>query len=120
MEDFKKIEDLIDHAKEYVHIRIDEAKLTTAEKTSKVIAMLIAGTTVTMIFWFSLLFLSIAAAFILGRWLSDVALGFLIISAGCLLLGVIVWAAKGKLIRLPVMNAIIQQLFKTEDHNEKN
>jgi hypothetical protein len=43
MEEFIKIETLIDHAKEYVNTRVDEIKLAVADKASDVIARLIVG-----------------------------------------------------------------------------
>jgi hypothetical protein len=35
MEELKKVEDLIDHARDYVNTRVDEVKLAMAEKSSK-------------------------------------------------------------------------------------
>ena len=43
---FTKAEELADTAKEYVNARIESAKLSVAEKTSAVIANLVAGLTV--------------------------------------------------------------------------
>ncbi|GGA94693.1 hypothetical protein [Puia dinghuensis] len=35
MEDFKKVENLVDHVKEYMHVRVDEARLGLAEREAK-------------------------------------------------------------------------------------
>jgi len=119
MEDFKKVEDLVDHVKEYVHVRVDEARLGLAERSSGVIATLIAGSVLTCIITLAFVFVFIAAALLLGRVLNDLALGFLIVAGFLALIGLIVWWGKRRLIRIPVMNAILDELFET-DNNEKN
>jgi putative superfamily III holin-X len=120
MEELKRFEDLFDHAKEYVNTRIDEAKLTTAEKVSGITALLIARSVVSVVFLFCLLFASVAAAYGLGAWLGKIWLGFLEVSAFYLVIGLFVWTAKGWLIRIPVMNAIIHQLFKNDTSDEND
>jgi hypothetical protein len=120
MEEFKKVEDLVDHAREYLNTRIDEAKLAVAEKTSRVIALLIARSVISVIFLLCLLFASVAAAYGLGAWLGKASLGFLLVAGFYFLLGVLVWAGKERMIRIPVMNAIIDQLFKNDLNHEKD
>lgn len=120
MEDFKKVENLVDHVKEYMHVRVDEARLGLAERSSGVIAFLIAGAAVTGVFALCFIFICIAAALLLGRVLDNLVLGFLIVATFLLLVGLIVWSARQRLIRLPVMNAILHQLFINEPDNEEN
>jgi hypothetical protein len=120
MEDFKKVENLADHVKEYMHVRVDEARLGLAERSSGVIGFLIAGAVVTGIFALCFIFICIAAALFLGRVLDDLILGFLIIATLQLLVGLIVWGARERLLRIPVMNAILDQLFLNEQDNEEN
>ena len=55
----------------------------------------------------------------LGQWLNNYWLGFLLVAGLYFLAGLIVWAAKERLIRIPVINAIIRQLFKN-DNDEKD
>lgn len=112
------ITELSDQAKEYVNTRIDVIKLNTAAKVSTVTSNIIAGTIVAVVFVFFLLFGGMAAGFALGDWLGKNSLGFLIVAAIYLLLGVITWLSKEKLLRIPVMNAIIQQLFNYEKDQE--
>ena len=119
MEEKKKVEDLFDHAREYVNIRVDEAKLSLAERSSAVLSMVIATTVVNIIFLLCLIFAGIAGAIAIGIWLKSYWLGFLLIAGVYLLVGLLVWAAKESLIRQPIMNAVIHQLFKNND-NETN
>ncbi len=118
MEEFIKIEELIDHTREYVNTRVDEAKLALAERSSAVIALVIARSVVSLVFLISLLLASAGASYALGIWLGKTWLGFLIMAAVYFLAGIIVWAARERLIRIPVMNGIIHQLFKNDNNDE--
>jgi len=120
MEDLKKMEDLFDHTREYIHVRLDEAKLAVAEKISAVLSLLIATTVVNVIFLLCLIFASAAGAFALGQWWGSYWLGFLSVAGFYFLLGLFIWAAKERLIRTPVMNAILRQLFNNNDSDEKD
>jgi hypothetical protein len=118
-EAFTKAEELADHVKEYVNTRVAIAKLDVAEKTSGVIANATAGVVVAVVLVLALIFGSIAGAYALGEWTGRMYWGFLIMAGFYLLAGVVVWNMRERLIRIPVMNAIIGQLFK-EDNDGKN
>jgi hypothetical protein len=119
-EEFKKMESLLDKAKEYVNTRIAQAKLSVAEKVSKLLAMMIAGIVAALVFFIFLLFGSIAAALAIGHKLDSSAFGFLIVAGTWLLLGIIIWRAKNILIRIPIMNAIIHNLFSNDQEHEED
>jgi len=115
---FEKIEELADNIKQYVNTRIDAAKLTAAEKSSAIIANSIAGFIVAAVFMFFIVFASIALSFLLGDWMGKTWAGFLIVAGLYLVIGIIVWTAREKIIRLPIMNAIIKQLFGEADEED--
>lgn len=115
---FARVEELADTIKDYVNTRIESVKLNAAEKTSAVIANVLAGIVVALVFFFFIIFASIALSFGLGEWIGKTWAGFLIVAFLYLLMGIIVWAARGKIIRMPIMNALIQQLFKNEEEDE--
>jgi len=117
---FEKLEGLTDHVKEYINTRVELTKLRLAEKTSMVISNLIAVTIVVLLFLFVIVFGSIAGAWALSEWIGKSYSGFLIVAGFYLLLGIIVWATRDKLIRFPVMNAIIKQLQKKDEDDENN
>jgi hypothetical protein len=118
MEEFVKFENLIDHTREYLNIRVDEAKLTVAERSSGVIARIIAVSVVSLVFGLSLIFASVAAAWWLGNSWGRLWLGFLAVAGFYFIAGWIVWSARERLIRIPIMNSIIHQLFKSEEDEE--
>ncbi len=116
MEDaFNKTEEIVDVIKEYVNTRVESVKLAVAEKSSAVIADLVAGAIAIVVFFGFIVFAGVALSLGLGEWLGRPWLGFLIVACLYLLVGMIVWKARTKLIRIPIMNAILQQLFKDED-----
>ncbi|HEV9037167.1 MAG TPA: phage holin family protein [Puia sp.] len=120
MEDFRKVEDLVDHVREYAHVRMDVARLGLAERSSGVIATLISGAALAAMLAFSFLFICVAAGLLLGRVLDDLVAGFLIVATFDILLGMIIWWSRKSLIRTPVMNAILEELFEKKEGHEKD
>ncbi|MEN9569363.1 MAG: hypothetical protein RL172_594 [Bacteroidota bacterium] len=116
---FKKIETLGAHVKEYADNRLAEVKMGVAEKSSALLARLIAVAIALLVLALFVLFASIAVALVLGKITGELYWGFLIIAGSYLLLGWLLWATKEKLLRLPIMNALLQQLFK-EDTDEED
>ncbi len=115
---FAKIEELADTIKEYVNTRVESVKLNVAEKSSVVIANVVAGMVVAVVFFFFMIFAGIALSFGLGEWIGKTWAGFLIVAFLYLLAGVVIWKARGRIIRLPVMNALIKQLFSNDDEED--
>lgn len=114
-DEFNRIESLLGQAKEYVNTRIAQFKLSVAEKISKTMATVIAGLAAALVFFLFLVFAGVAAAIALGQWAGYMWLGFLIMAVVYLLLAIIVWKAKDRLLALPIMNAIIGRLFDEEE-----
>lgn len=115
---FARIEELADTVKEYVDIRIAAVKLNTAEKSSGIIATVIAAFIVATVFLFVLVFFSIALAIGLGEWLGKPWSGFLIVGFLYLVIGIIVWSARVRVIQLPIMNALIKMFFSNENEED--
>jgi predicted transporter len=119
-ETFAKVEDLAAHVKEYVNNRISSVKLSVAEKSSKMAANIIAMALVVLVFVFFIVFASIALAHVFAKLTGELYLGFLIVAGIYFLLGLLVWMMKERVLRLPIMNAMLQQLFKEEEADEEN
>jgi hypothetical protein len=117
---FSKAEDLAGNIRDYVNTRIDSLKLNAAEKSSKIIGNGAAAMVVVVFVLFSLGLGSIALSWIIGIWMGKIWAGFLVVAGFYLLLALITWLARGKLIRLPVMNAMIHQMFKEDEEDNKH
>jgi hypothetical protein len=113
---FTHIEELAGSARNYLHTRIEVVKLNTAAKVSSVTSNIVARIVVAVVFIFFLFFGGMAAAFALGEWLGRTYWGFLAVAGFYLIAGIVVWLAREKMIRMPIMNAIIEQLFKEDEH----
>src|SRR5215813_7638743 len=96
---FAKVEQLADHFKEYVNTRIDSVKLNAAAKTSQMISNLVARIIVAIVFLLFIVFASVAAALAISAWLSKSYSGFLIVSGFYLVLAIIIWKARERLLR---------------------
>jgi len=112
---FAKVEELADHVKDYVQTKIASAKLNAAAKTSKLFSNLIAGFIVAGVFLIFVIFGSMAAALALSAWLGKMYAGFLIVAGIYLLAGIVVWGSRERLLRIPIMNSMINQLFKEDE-----
>ena len=110
-------EELSSSLKAYVDIRIKELKFEIAEKTSDLLSFLISGDLLIGVFLFALLFLSLAASFALNEWLGNSWIGFLIVAVLDILIGMMVWKNKIKIIKIPIMNALIKRLYNGDEKN---
>jgi len=117
-ETFEKVEGLTQHVREYINTKVELTKLRLAEKTSLVIGNMIALCIVVVILLFVILFGSIAGAWALSDLLGKPYSGFLIVAGVYLLLGILVWVGRHRLIRFPVMNAIVKMLHKNDDDDK--
>ena len=115
---FSKADELVNDIKEYINVKLDAFKLTVAEKISRIAAVIIAGAVVAVAVLFFVIFISIAVAYFLGDWIGSTGMGFLIVAAFYLLIGIIIWSAKGKIIQIPIMNSILAQWSLKEDEDE--
>jgi len=115
---FHKAEELAGNIKDYVNIRLDAAKLQAAEKASAIIANLAGRLIAAFIFLLFIIFAGIALALGLGEWFGRIWAGFIVVSFLYLALGIIIWNMRRRIIQLPVMNALITQLFAAEDEED--
>ncbi len=117
---FAKTEELVDDVKEYVDIKIESAKLTIAEKTSLVVANAAAGMAVVIAFVFFAMLLVTGLSLLIGEWIGKPWAGFMIMAVVCLIKAAVIWAARKRIIQIPVMNALIKQLFSNNNDNEED
>jgi phosphoglycerol transferase MdoB-like AlkP superfamily enzyme len=118
-EEFKKFESLVERLREYVNTRVAQVKLSVAEKISKVAALMIALLMAALVFFLFLVLASVAGAIAIGQQLNNMWLGFLIMAGIILVFGILLWALKDKLIRIPIMNALVKALFEKEDNGDE-
>ncbi len=113
-QEFNKAEELASQLKAYINTEIELAKLIAAENLSRVFSNLIAVILVCIVFLLFLLFASFTVAYLAGKWTGEMWMGFLTVTLFYLLLGIIAWFTREKLLRVPIMNSILRQLFNKE------
>jgi integral membrane sensor domain MASE1 len=112
---FAKAEELAGTMREYINTRIESAKLTAAEKSSALIGNTAAAIIAAVVFSFFMIFAGIALSLVLGEWIGKIWAGYLIVAGVYLVISLVAWFGRERLIRIPVVNAIIRQLFKDDE-----
>jgi hypothetical protein len=120
MDDFKKMEDFVDHVREYVHVRVDEARLGAADRISGVLSSLITAGVIAAVIFIAFVFVFIAGALLVSYLLNDFMLGFLLMGAFLGFIALCIWWGRGRLIRIPITNVILDELMKSKSENESH
>jgi hypothetical protein len=112
--------DVKDELENYVDKKIDLLKLHIVEELSRFTAGIAVKAGVLYLFFFVLIFLSLAAAFFLGEVLDSNGLGFSAIALFYLLLSLIFYLMRRKWVEKPVIKSFIKLFFpKFEEDDEK-
>lgn len=117
---FKKIEELATHVQEYVHNGIAAIKISAAEKLSALLANILTKAILALFFLFFLLFASLALVFALRSYTGGIASAFLLVAGIYLLLSILVWYGREKLLRQPILQALLAQLFTKQQPDEED
>lgn len=109
-----EINELSKHIKEYVQNEVELATLRVAEKTSQMVANIIATLVVLLIVLIAVLLAGIALSIFLNQQLKSNWIGYVIVALGSVLVACMVWLSREKLLRIPMMNKIIQLLLNNK------
>ena len=105
------------YIQQIINKRIDYLKLDAAETASSVISALITLFVLAFMGVTVLIFASIALALFIGRAINNYPVAFLIITAFYLLIAIIVYMLRTKLITNPVVSMVISKFFESENEN---
>ena len=104
------IEALIERVKSYVETRIDLLKLKAIDKSASFLSLLIAMIVVILVSFIFFIFLNIGIALYLGDLLGKVYYGFFIIAGFYIIVGLVLFSVREKLLKTPLINAMIKKL----------
>ena len=107
------VEMLYEKAKKYTETSLDLLTLNTVDKTADVLSSLISRIFIAMAVAMFTLFVNIGISLFIGMLLDEYYLGFLIVSAFYLIIAVVLYFFKDKLIETPIANMIIAKLLKS-------
>jgi len=106
-----EIKEAKDDFEEYVKAQIDLIKLHSAESISRLLSGLLIKMVLFYLFFFVLLFGSLAIAYWLNKAFDSQGLGFVIVAAFYFVIGLIFMAVRKKLVEKPVIQSVIQLFF---------
>lgn len=110
-----QIEKLYEKAENYSKTGFELLKLNTVDKTSDVISSLSVVLVLSFVVAVFTLFVTLAAGILIGKWLSDYALGFFIISGFYVVLGLVLYTFRKNLIKIPIDNIVVSVLLKQKE-----
>ncbi len=119
-EEFKKVEELALQIKAYIQTEIELIKLLFADKLSKILSNFLAIMVLIWLLLIGILFASLSLAFLIGERLGKMSTGFIIVSLIYLLLAVVIWYLRERIIRIPILNGILSQLFDSQKKSKEN
>ncbi|MEP6645881.1 MAG: phage holin family protein [Saprospiraceae bacterium] len=106
------IEDLFEKAETYAKTNIELFRLKAADKMAVVVASLVSTIVIFLFFTIFFLMLNIGVAIWLGEIMGHVYSGFFIVSGLYLLIALIIYFTRDKLIKNPIIDSIISQILK--------
>lgn len=104
----------------YVELKLELLKLSTYERTGKVIAVLSYGLILLFLAFFAILFIFLALGFFLGDWLGSSGFGFGIVAVLYLLLIGIIIMNRDRIstkVLNKVLNEVIAAMTANDDKN---
>jgi hypothetical protein len=105
------IEELFYKLKEYGDTRLDLFKLKSINKASGFFSSVIMGLILVGILLLVLTFISVGAALLIGSLMGKAFYGFFIVALIYLIIGLILFSGRQKILKAPISNKLIKQLM---------
>lgn len=104
------LESLFERTNDYLETRIELAKLKAVRKSSEVVSSVVSKILLGVVFCFFLMVLNIGLGLWIGELLGKAWLGFFALAGFYLIVGLIIYAGREKLLKMPVANSIIKKI----------
>jgi hypothetical protein len=114
MEERSRLETFVEHAKDYAELRLELTKLEASAKISNVVSSVASVVVTGVLGLFTLLFVSIGVAWWIGQVNDNPSMGFFIVAGFYALLGVVFYLMRESLVRIPVVNKLLQAFHYEE------
>ena len=113
MEELKsKLNNLKDHGREYVQSYVDLAKVKATRTASVAVSSIVIGVIAFFFCFFFLFFVGFGLAWWVGTLLDNMAAGFFIIAGFFLLLTLVLFAIRKKVIVPMIRNLVIRKVYE--------
>lgn len=114
MPDNGKLEELTESLKSYVSTNLELIKYQTIERATVIVADLIVNILVGVLLLFFVFFISLWACFYLSALLGDNYSGIAIVAGFYLLVGLILFMVRKKMVIKPLRNKIVSNIFQKD------
>jgi len=113
MEDSKltNVEELFYKLKDYADTRLDLIKLKGINKVSGFLSTLIVSIVLIVLLFLVLICISVGLALLIGSWLGHYYWGFFILGAIYIIIGLVLFSSRNKVLKEPVSNLLIKELM---------
>ena len=106
------IEVLFERVEDYTRTTIDLVKLNAVDKTADVLSSLLSRLTVSIVFVMFGFLVNIGLSFWIGELVGKIYYGFFIVSGIYLVLAIVLYIVKDKVLKMPISNFIIAKMLK--------
>ena len=106
------IEVLFERVEDYTRTTIDLVKLNAVDKTADVLSSLLSRLTVSIVFVMFGFLVNIGLSFWIGELVGKIYYGFFIVSSIYLVLAIVLYIVKDKVLKMPISNFIIAKMLK--------
>jgi hypothetical protein len=104
---------------EYLEVKIDLIKLSTAENLSRILCKVTSIIIYVCLLLFILLFLSFAAGYFFASLMNSNELGFMLVAGFYSLVLIIILIFKKQIINRPIIKVIVKLFFPKSSEDEK-
>lgn len=106
------IEILFERVEDYTRTTIDLVKLTAVDKTADILSSLLSRLTVSIVFVMFGFLVNVGLSFWIGELVGKIYYGFFIVSSIYLVLAIVLYIVKDKVLKMPISNFIIAKMLK--------
>jgi hypothetical protein len=106
------IKTLIDKSKDYLETKIELTRLKTIDKSADILSSVIVMVSVLLLGFFFVMFVSIAVALVVGKWLGAYYYGFFIVGGFYAFILLLIFIQREKWIKTPIANGLISKMLK--------
>jgi len=105
------VEELFYKLKDYIETTVDLFKLKAINKVSGFTSTVIVSIILIILLFLIMICISIGFALLIGLWLGQAFWGFFIMGVLYLIIGLILFASRGKLLKEPISDKFIKELI---------
>jgi hypothetical protein len=106
------VEELFYKLKDYGDTRLDLFKLKAISKISGILSSIISGVILVLLLLLAIICITIALSLVIGEAIGNTYLGFLIMAAIYIIIGLVMYSNRKKLLKAPISNKFIKDFVE--------